>query len=90
MFFDRPKSGELSVLVHLNLSSEREPEDPREFEELVISAGGDPIAFITGSRDVPTAKFFVGTGKLEEIKQQVDSSGAGLSLIHISEPTRPY
>ena len=82
MFFDRPKSGELSVLVHLNLSSEREPEDPREFEELVISAGGDPIAFITGSRDVPTAKFFVGTGKLEEIKQQVDSSGAGLVIFN--------
>ena len=82
MFFDRPKSGELSVLVHLNLNSEREPEDPREFEELVISAGGDPIAFITGSRDVPTAKFFVGTGKLEEIKQQVDSSGAGLVIFN--------
>lgn len=82
MFFDRPESGELSVLVHLNLSSEREPEDPREFEELAISAGADPIAFITGSRDVPTAKFFVGTGKLEEIKQQVDSSGAGLVIFN--------
>jgi GTP-binding protein HflX len=82
LFFDRPESGELSVLVHLNLNSEREPEDPREFEELAISAGGDPIAFITGSRDVPTAKFFVGTGKLEEIKQEVDSSGAGLVIFN--------
>ena len=82
MFFDRPESGELSVLVHLNLNSEREPEDPREFEELAISAGGDPIAFITGSRDVPTAKFFVGTGKLEEIKQEVESSGAGLVIFN--------
>jgi len=82
LFFDRPESGELSVLVHLNLNSEREPEDPREFEELAISAGGDPIAFITGSRDVPTAKFFVGTGKLEEIKQEVDRSGAGLVIFN--------
>ncbi|MBQ0718782.1 MAG: GTPase HflX [Gammaproteobacteria bacterium] len=82
MFFDRPESGELSVLVHLNLNSEREPEDPREFEELAISAGGDPIAFITGKRDVPTAKFFVGTGKLEEIKQEVESSGAGLVIFN--------
>ncbi|PCI64281.1 MAG: GTPase HflX [Gammaproteobacteria bacterium] len=80
--FDRPESGELSVLVHLNINSEREPEDPREFEELAISAGGDPIAFITGSRDVPTAKFFVGTGKLEEIKQEVDRSGAGLVIFN--------
>lgn len=82
MFFDRPESGELSVLVHLNLNSEREPEDPREFEELVISAGGDPIAFVTGKRDVPTAKFFVGVGKLEEIKREVDSSGAGLVIFN--------
>jgi len=82
LFFDRPESGELSVLVHLNLNSEREPEDPREFEELAISAGGDPIAFVTGSRDVPTAKFFVGTGKLEEIKREVDSSGAGLVIFN--------
>ncbi len=43
MFFDRPETGERAVLVHLNLTSESEREDPREFEELVLSAGGDPV-----------------------------------------------
>ena len=59
------------MLVHLNLASESEREDPREFEELVLSAGGDPAAYVMGQRDAPHPRTFV-----------------GLSLIHISEPTR--
>ncbi|MFK7975756.1 MAG: GTPase HflX, partial [Halioglobus sp.] len=53
MFFERPESGEQAVLVHLNLTSESEREDPREFEELVLSAGGDPVAYVMGSRSTP-------------------------------------
>ncbi|GHD21599.1 GTPase HflX [Halioglobus japonicus] len=71
MFFDRPESGERAVLVHLNLDSESEREDPREFEELVLSAGGDPAAYIMGSRSAPHPGTFVGAGKLEEICDEV-------------------
>lgn len=82
MFFDRPESGELAVLVHLNLSHGQEPDDPREFEELVLSAGGDPIAFLTGSRIVPTAKFLISTGKLEELKSLVQEHKAELVIFN--------
>ena len=71
MFFDRPDSGERAVLVHLNLATESEREDPREFEELVLSAGGDPVAFVMGSRDTPHPRTFVGSGKLQEIADEV-------------------
>ncbi len=71
MFFDRPESGERAVLVHLKLDSEAEREDPREFEELVLSAGGDPAAFIMGSRKTPHPRTFVGSGKLQEIADEV-------------------
>jgi GTP-binding protein HflX len=71
LFFDRPESGERAVLVHLNLASESEREDPREFEELVLSAGGDPAAFVEGSRSAPNPRTFVGSGKLQEIKDEV-------------------
>lgn len=71
MFFERPESGERAVLVHLNLSSEAEREDPREFEELVLSAGGDPVSFIMGQRDTPHPRTFVGSGKLQEIKDEL-------------------
>lgn len=71
MFFDRPESGELAVLVHLELGQADLVNDPREFEELVISAGGDPAEFITGQRATPHAKYFIGSGKLEELQRTV-------------------
>jgi GTP-binding protein HflX len=82
LFFERPDFGERAVLVHLKLNSETEPEDPREFEELVISAGGDPVEFLTGSRQSPHAKFFVGTGKLAEISSAVRSCDAELVIFN--------
>ena len=82
MFFDRPESGELAVLVHLNLSHGQEPEDPREFEELVLSAGGDPVAFVTGKSLKPNAKFFIGSGKLLEVQQAVADHGAQLAIFN--------
>ena len=82
LFFERPDFGERAVLVHLKLNSESEPEDPREFEELVISAGGDPVEFLTGSRQSPHAKFFVGTGKLDEIASTLRSRDAELVIFN--------
>lgn len=69
LFFDRPDFGERALLVHLKLNSESEPEDVGEFEELVRSAGGDIVDLVRGSRTSPHAKFFIGTGKLEEITE---------------------
>lgn len=84
MFFDRPESGELAVLVHLDLSQQKDADDPREFEELVLSAGGDPIEFVTGSRNRPDPKYFIGTGKLEEIQGLVTLHDAKLVIFNHS------
>jgi GTP-binding protein HflX len=84
LFFDRPDSGECAVLVHLNLASETEREDPREFEELVISAGGDPVAYVMGARDVPDSRTFVGSGKLQEIAEAVREHGAQIVMFNHS------
>lgn len=89
MFFDRPDSGELAVLVHLNISHGQEPEDPREFEELVLSAGGDPVALVTGNSKSPKAKFFIGTGKLQELQQVVAEHEAQLVIFnHVLTPSQ--
>ena len=72
------------MLVHLNLASEAEREDPREFEELVLSAGGDPVTFIMGAREVPHARTFVGSGKLEEIAAAVCEHDAQIVMFNHS------
>lgn len=89
MFFDRPDSGEVCILVHLDIDSEREREDPAEFEELAISAGAQPVDFITGSRKQPSPNYFVGSGKLEEIRAAVHAHKAELVLFnHALSPSQ--
>lgn len=84
MFFDRPESGEVSILVHISIESESEREDPTEFEELALSAGAMPVAYITGTRSKPVPNYFVGTGKLDEIAAAVQAHKAELVLFNHS------
>ncbi len=87
MFFERPKSGELALLVHVDFSGvgdDSARNDPREFEELVLSAGGDPVEFVLGRRYSPDAKFFVGSGKVEELAEKVKAHAAELVVFNHS------
>lgn len=84
MFFERPESGEAAILVNLTVDSEGDAIDAREFELLVLSAGGDPAAFIGGHRAAPKARYFVGSGKLTEIAEQVEEHCADLVIFNHS------
>lgn len=89
MFFERPETGEVAILVHISIDSECVQEDPQEFEELVLSAGGDPAEFITGSRRQPSPSTFVGTGKLQEIADAVAYHDAQLVIFnHTLSPSQ--
>lgn len=89
MLFERPDSGERAVLVHLDLRREDERENLGEFKELVLSAGADPVAYVSGHRDAPHSKFFVGSGKLDEIKQLVVLHEAEIVLFnHALSPSQ--
>ena len=78
--FERPKGGERAVLVHLNLHTGFDEESLQEFKELVVSSGAEPVAVVTGSRNVPHPRYFVGTGKADEIKETVLSEEADVVL----------
>ncbi len=80
--FERPKSGERAVLVHLEMLEDKDREDPREFTELALSAGADPVALVSGSRKHPSPRYFVGKGKLEEIHIAVTDSEAEVVLFN--------
>jgi len=89
LFFDRPDTGEVSILVHLTIDSESERDDPVEFEELALSAGLMPVDLITGSRRQPAPNYFVGSGKLEEIQAAVQAHKAELVLFnHALSPSQ--
>jgi len=82
LFFDRPDSGENTILVHLSIESDTERDDPSEFEELALSAGAKPVALITGTRRQPSPSYFVGSGKLEEIAAVLHAHKAELVLFN--------
>ena len=89
MFFERHQGGERAVLVQLQLAGAERDLSLLEFEELVASAGGDPVATITGSRSAPHARTFVGEGKLEEIARACQTHEAELVIFnHALSPSQ--
>ncbi|WP_250654989.1 ribosome rescue GTPase HflX [Alkalimarinus coralli] len=82
--FERPDTGERAVLVHLDFTSDREREDPQEFKELVRSAGVEPMVLVEGSRGHPSPRYFVGEGKLDEVRQAVQLYDADVVLFNHS------
>ncbi|WP_445370919.1 ribosome rescue GTPase HflX [Methylomonas sp. HW2-6] len=83
--FERPDAGERAILVHLNLQVGQEDLD--ELKELTKSAGAQPIHVVTGSRHRPDPKYFVGIGKLDEIKVAVAELQA--DIIIVNHPLSP-
>ena len=82
--FDRYEAGERAVLVHINFTQEGEWEDLNEFEMLVSSAGVSALQVVTGSRQSPHPKYYVGEGKAQEIAQAVRMMGADIVLFNHS------
>lgn len=78
--FDRPGSGERAILVHVQ--TQAEPEDLSELRELALSAGALPLAVVTGKRQTPDSRFYIGTGKLEELSLAVAEHQAELVLFN--------
>ncbi len=87
--FDRPQLGERALLVRVALGHPVAAEELEEFEALALSAGAQPIEFVTGSREKPDPKFFIGSGKAEEIRQRAEATGAELILVdHALKPSQ--
>ena len=88
MFFERHEGGERAVLVHPECLDDQMREDPREFQELVRSANVESVAFITVTSSKITPRYFVGSGKLDEIRQQVLAAEADVVLFNHTFPSQ--
>lgn len=80
--FDRYEAGEIAVLVHIDFSDEERREDLVELQLLVESAGARSVGVITGSRRSPDRKFFVGSGKAEELAALVAATEANVVIFN--------
>ncbi|NKF49504.1 GTPase HflX [Shewanella sp. WXL01] len=80
--FDRYEAGETAVLVHIDFSDEERREDIVELQLLVESAGARSVGVVTGSRRVPDRKFFIGTGKTEELAAMVAATEANVVIFN--------
>jgi GTP-binding protein HflX len=81
LLFDRPQGGERAVLVSVGIGHPVDPADTMEFRALATSAGTIGVAAVTAVRSRPDPKYFVGSGKAEEIRQIAESADAAVVLV---------
>ncbi len=87
--FERPRSGERAVLVHIKLNSVSHQAGLDEFIELATSAGAVCVDQLTGKRDLPHPAYFIGKGKLEELKKFVENEEIELIIFnHTLSPSQ--
>jgi len=87
--FDRPQSGERALLVRIGLGAPVAPAEVAEFDALARSAGAIPVARIGGSRPHPDPRYFVGSGKAEELKAVASATQADVILVdHALSPSQ--
>ncbi|MGD9020905.1 MAG: GTPase HflX [Lysobacterales bacterium] len=78
--FERAERGDRAVILHPVFAGTG-PESLDEFQELCVSADVDITAVVTAPRDRPDARFYVGSGKIEEVADRVAAAGADLVLV---------
>jgi len=86
---ERPRNGERAVLVRLGLGAHVDPADLEELTRLALSAGARPVATVTGRRERPDSRFFVGSGKADEVRTVAEAHDADVILIdHALSPSQ--
>jgi len=78
-----------AVLVRLGLGAQVDPEDLQELSQLARSAGAQPVATVTGRRERPDPRFFVGSGKADELRASAEAHDADVILVdHALSPSQ--
>jgi len=78
--FERASRGNRAVILHPVFAGTG-PEQLDEFQELCRSAGVEITAILTAPRDRPDARYFVGSGKIDEVVEQLAATDAQMVLV---------
>ncbi|TNF90474.1 MAG: GTPase HflX [Gammaproteobacteria bacterium] len=90
MFFDRPEAGRKAVVLHVHFRASAAQSDEviddasalAECVELARTAEVDVVDTVTATRDHPHPRAFVGSGKLEELRQRMRMADADLLIVN--------
>ncbi len=80
--FDRPGGGDSAVLVSQDFGEADYAESLQELRQLAISAGMEIKATVEGRRPKPDAKYFIGSGKAEELTETIKSTEARVAVFN--------
>lgn len=76
-----------SLLVHVEFQKGQSAEDLEELYRLCESAGGDVVDAIVCKREAPDPRFFIGSGKVQEVKDALLAHDA--SCVIFNSPLTP-
>lgn len=79
---ERPTGGNAAVLVSLDLGGPDYKESLQELRQLVASAGIEVRDTVEGRRAKPDARYFLGSGKAEELAASVKATEAGVAIFN--------
>jgi len=81
--FERPDSGNRALLVALAVGDVTDlASQTREFQELAESAGATVVGTIAGTRRQPDSRYFVGSGKADEVAAAVQTTEADVVIFN--------
>ena len=80
--FERSRKGERALLLQPQWVGDNDPEALTEFGELARSAGASVVGTLGARIDRPNPKYFIGSGKAEELKTQKQALSADLILVN--------
>jgi GTP-binding protein HflX len=88
--FDRQKKGERAVVVLPHSRGEGDAtRRAQEFAELVRSAGAEVLASVSARVEDPNPRYYIGTGKAEEVAEAVRATEADVVLVdHLLSPVQ--
>lgn len=80
--FDRPVGGDAAVLVSVDFGDSGYEDSLQELRQLVVSAGMSIVGTVEGCRPKPDPKFFVGSGKAEELLASMQAVEAKVAVFN--------
>ena len=80
----RAQQSTRALLVSVAVRRRDDPDAIEELKQLVVSADIEPAAVLSVRRDRPDAAFFIGSGKVGELKAEAMATNAGLVIFDVA------